>query len=102
MSVETVDKGLNRGFVQVTKVGCALARLLTEHERLWVDQAKRVNDDFALDGLDGIDDNSDGTRVQLLETLLGVDVNRREPAAEPGVRMVPSNDGFGSVVIVSA
>ena len=76
----------------MTDIGCGLTGFLAEHERLWVDQAESVNDDFALDGVDGVDDNGDGARSELLEGLLGVDVDGREPAAEARVGMVPADD----------
>lgn len=59
-----------------------MSRFLPEHEGLWVDEAESVDDDLALDGLDGIDHDGDGTRGELLEGLLGVNVDGREPAAE--------------------
>jgi hypothetical protein len=52
---------------------------------LRVDEAESVDDDLALDGLDRVDDYSDGARCELLERLLRVDINAREPAAETGM-----------------
>lgn len=57
---------------QVTR---ALPGLLTKHKGLGVDQAEGVNDNLALDGLNGVDDNGDSTRGKLLEGLLGVDID---------------------------
>jgi hypothetical protein len=85
VSVQTVDKGLDRGLVQVTQVGRALSGLLAKHKRLGVDESEGVNDDLALDRLDGIDDDGDGSGGQLLERLLGVDIDRRKPATETGM-----------------
>ena len=82
MSVEAVYQSLNRRFVKMSQVRCTLAWLLTKHERLWVDETESINDDFALDGLDGIYHDCDGARIQLLERLLGVDIDRRKPAAK--------------------
>lgn len=101
VSVEAVDQGLDGGLVEVAQVGCALARLLAKHEGLRVDQAEGIDDDLALDGLDGIDDDGDGSWGKLLEALLGVDINTRQPAAETRMRVVPSNDGFGPVYELS-
>ena len=92
MPVEAVNKRLDGGFVQVAQVGRALAGLLAHHEGLRVDQTERINDDLALDRLNGIDDDGDGAGGQLFEALLGVDVDRGQPAAEPGMGMVPAND----------
>lgn len=91
-----MDKGLNGGFVEVADVGGCLAWLLTEHEGLGVDEAEGVNDDLALDGLDGVDNDGDGARGELFEGLLGVDVYAREPTAEAGMGMVPTDDSFWS------
>jgi len=96
VSVETVNKRLNRRLVQVAQVGRALAGLLAEHEGLGVDQAEGVNDDLALHGLNRIHDDGDSSRCQLLETLLRVDIDGGEPAAEARMGMVPANDGFRS------
>jgi hypothetical protein len=42
------------------------------HERLRVDQSEGVDDDLAFDGLDWVDDDGDGARVELLKGLRGV------------------------------
>jgi hypothetical protein len=42
---------------------------------LRVDEAERVDDDLALDRLNGIDDNSDGAWCELLKRLLCVDID---------------------------
>jgi hypothetical protein len=63
---------------------------------VWVDEAEGVDDNFAFDGLDGVDDDGNSTRGELLKGLLGVDIDAGEPAAEARVRVVPSNDCFGS------
>lgn len=80
-----MDKCLNRGLVQVAKVGRALSGLLTQHEGLRVDQTEGIDDNLALDGLNGIDDNGDSAGCQLLEGLLRVDIDRRQPATETGM-----------------
>lgn len=85
VAVEAVDEGLDRGLVEVADVGRGLAGLVAHHERLRVDEAEGVDDDLALDRLDGVDDDGDGARCQLLERLLCVDVDRRQPAAEAGM-----------------
>lgn len=96
VTVETVDESLNGGLVEVAQVGSGLAGLLSEHEGLWVDEAEGVDDDLALDGLDGVDDDGDSARGELLERLLSVDVDGRQPAAEAGVGVVPADDGLWS------
>jgi hypothetical protein len=40
---------------------------------------------FALDGLDGVDDDGDGAGRELFKRLLGVYVDRGQPAAETGM-----------------
>jgi hypothetical protein len=55
---------------------------VAHHEGLRVDEAESVDDDLALDRLDGVDDDGDGAGRELLKRLLGVDVNRRQPAAK--------------------
>lgn len=67
MSVEAVDKRLDRRFVEMSQVGCTLARLLTEHERLRVDETESINNDFAFNGLNGVNDDGNSSRGQLLE-----------------------------------
>ena len=92
-----MDQSLDTGLVQMTQVGGGLSGLLAHHQGLWSDQAEGIDDDFAFDGLDGIDDDGDGARGELLKGLLGVDVDGGEPAAETGVRVVPADDCLGSV-----
>ena len=96
MPVEAVDERLDGGLVQVAEVGGRLPGLVAHHERLRVDEAEGVDDDLALDGLDGVDDDGDGARGQLLEGLLRVDVDGGEPAAEARVGVVPAYDGLVS------
>ena len=69
----------------MSDVRCGLPGLLSEHESLGVDKAESINDDLALDGLDRIDDDGDGAWCELLERLLGVDVDAGKPAAETGM-----------------
>lgn len=59
MTVETVDESLYRWFVNVTNVGCSLARFATSNNSLRVDKAEGVDDDFSFDGLDGVNDDCD-------------------------------------------
>lgn len=80
--------------VEVADVGSRLTWLLAGHQRLWVDKAESINDDLSLDRLNWINDDSDGSWVELLEGLLGVDIDRREPASKTWMRVIPSNDGF--------
>lgn len=94
MSVESVDECLDGWLVEVADVGSRLAWLLAGHEGLWVDETESVDDDLSLYGLNRINDNGDGPWVELLERLLGVDIDRREPASKTWMRVVPSNDGF--------
>lgn len=67
VTVEAVDESLDRWLVEVAQVGGGLAGLLSEHEGLWVDEAEGIDDDLALDGLDGVDDHGDGAGSELLE-----------------------------------
>lgn len=82
VAVEAVDEGLDRGLVQMADIGGGLAGFVAHHEGLWVYQAEGVDDDFALDRLDGVNHDGNGARGELLERLLCVDVDRRQPAAE--------------------
>jgi hypothetical protein len=63
-------------------VGGGLAGLVTHHESLGVNEAESIDDDFALDGLNGVNDNGDGAGCELFERLLCVDIDRGKPAAE--------------------
>jgi hypothetical protein len=40
---------------------------LAHHKKLRVDEAERIDNDFAFDGLDGVDHHRDRAGVQLLE-----------------------------------
>lgn len=63
MSVQTVNKSLNGGLVQMSDVTRRLPRLLTGHEGLRVDRSESVNDDFTTDRLDRVDDDGDCSGV---------------------------------------
>ena len=45
----------------MAKVGCCLSRFLTQHEELRANQPESVNNNFAFDGLDRVDDDSNGS-----------------------------------------
>jgi hypothetical protein len=42
---------------------------------VWVDEAEGIDDNFSFDGLDRVDDDGNGTRRELFEGLLGVDID---------------------------
>jgi hypothetical protein len=56
--------------------------------------SESVDNDFTLDGLNGVNDDGDGASGELLEGLLGIDVDTREPTAESRMRVVPSDNFF--------
>lgn len=95
VSVQAVDERLNGRLVQVAQIGCCLPGFLAHHNGLGLNQSEGIDDNLALDGLDGIDDHGDSTRRELFKRLLGVDIDGREPAAETRVRVVPTDNGFG-------
>lgn len=97
VSVQSVDKSLNGGLVEMAQVRGCLPGLLAHDDGLGLDKTESIDDDLTLDGLDGIDDDGDGTGRQLLERLLSVDIDGREPAAKTGVRVIPANNGFRSI-----
>lgn len=97
VAVETVDEGLNGRLVQMTQVGCCLAGLLAHDDGLWLDETEGINDDLALDGLDGVDDHGNGAGSELFKGLLSVDIDGRKPAAETRMRVVPANNGLWSI-----
>lgn len=76
MSIEAVDESLDGRFVQMSQVGCALTRFLTKHKRLWVDKSEGIDDYFALDRLNRINDYGDSSGGKLFEGLLGIDIDR--------------------------
>lgn len=92
-----------------------LARLAAAHDRLRVNKPKRVNHDFAFDGLDRVDDYTNGTGIQRFEGLgskskseprdgvacthlylLCVYIGTRQPTAEAGMGVIPPDDHFRS------
>ncbi len=100
MSVKTMDKSLDRWFVEVTQVGGCLSGLLSEHERLRIDESESVNNDLSFHRLNWVYNDGNGSGGKLLEGLLSVDIDAGKPAAETGVRMVPSDDGLRSTKLV--
>lgn len=69
MPVEPVDQRLYTRLVQVSQITRRLTRLLPRHHVLRVDAPESVNDDFAADGLDGVDDYCHCAGVELFERL---------------------------------
>jgi hypothetical protein len=66
---QNVDAYLNAGLLQVSDVARALSRFDAHHDLLRVDGPECINHDLALDGLDRVDDDCDGARIELLERL---------------------------------
>ena len=89
--IQPVDQRADRRFVQVPQIRRRLSRLLTEHDRLRINQSKRIDHHLPSHALHRVDDHGDEPRVQLLERLLRVDVHPRQPAPEPRVRVVPTH-----------
>lgn len=102
MSVEAVDERLNGRLVQVTQVRRALAWLLSKHKRLWIDKSEGIDDNLALDGLDGVNNHGNGSRCQLFEGLLCVDIYGGKPATETRMGMVPANNSLRSDMKISS
>ena len=69
MPIQPMDQGLDTWLVQVSDVRSGLPRLLVEQHELRVDGPEGVDDDLALDGLDRVHHDGDGTLIQLLEAL---------------------------------
>ncbi len=59
MSVESVDKGLNGGFVDMPDVRRRLTGFLTQDCGMGIDKAEGIDDYFAFDRLNRINDDSD-------------------------------------------
>lgn len=69
MPIQAMNQTLNARLVDVSDVRCRLTWFLAENNGMGVDQAESVDDDFAFDRLDGIDDYSYRTGVQAFEGL---------------------------------
>lgn len=59
----------------MTDIGRRLARFLSHDDGIGIDESKGIDDDFAWDRLDWIDDNCNCSRLQLLKRLLCIDVD---------------------------
>jgi hypothetical protein len=71
-----------------------LTGLLAHDDSLGLNKTESINDDLSLHRLDGIHDNGDSAGSELLEGLLGVDIDGGKPAAETGVGVIPANDSL--------
>ena len=52
VSIQSVNKGLNAGLVNVTDIRGGLSRLLSQNNGVRVDETEGINYNFPLDGLD--------------------------------------------------
>lgn len=75
VSVQAVDQSLNRWLIQVTQVRCCLPGFLAHDDGLGLNQSEGVDNNLALHGLDGVNDNRNSTGCKLLERLLSVDID---------------------------
>lgn len=57
MPIQPMNQRLNTRFVDMPNVGRRLAGFLAKDDAVRVDESECVDDDFALDGLDGVDDD---------------------------------------------
>lgn len=71
MAIQSVDQGLYTRLIDVSNIGCRLSWFLAHHDGVRVDKAEGIDHYLALDGLNGIDHDGDGARIQLLERLKG-------------------------------
>ena len=53
--------------VQMPNIARCLTGFLTSHDGVRVDRSERINDDFTTNRLDRINDDGDGTGVELFE-----------------------------------
>jgi hypothetical protein len=90
MTVQAMDECLDRRLLQMANIAGRLTRLVTEHHQLWIDQAKAVNDDFALDRLDRIDHQCHSSRMKRFKRALRVNVGGAQPTTK--ARMLISNE----------
>ena len=49
MPVQSMNQGLDAGLVDVSNVGCCLARLLTGEDCVRVDESESIDDDLSFD-----------------------------------------------------
>lgn len=69
MPVQPMYKRLNTRFIQMANITRRLPTLLTLNKVLRIYRSESVNDDFASDGLNRVNDNCDGSIVELFERL---------------------------------
>ena len=60
-------QSLNTWLVQMSNIARRLSRLLSAHDGVRIDRPECVDDDFSPDRLNRVDDDGNGTRVQLFE-----------------------------------
>ena len=89
VAIEAMNECLNGGFVEMPNGGSGLPRFLPQHHELRINETKTVNHDLSLHGLNGIHHQRHRAGIERLEGALGIDVRARQPAPEPGMRMIP-------------
>lgn len=62
-----MDEGLDGGFVDMSDIRCCLTRFIARNDSLRLYEPESVNDDLSLDGLNGVNNYGDGSRVEGLE-----------------------------------
>mmetsp|Transcript_9898 Transcript_9898/g.15865 ORF Transcript_9898/g.15865 Transcript_9898/m.15865 type:complete len:221 (+) Transcript_9898:722-1384(+) len=96
MTIESMNKCLNRRLLKMSNVARGLTRFLSQHHKLRIDQTEAVNDDLSFDGLDGVHNQGDSSAIESLKGGLCVDISRRKPATKPRMGVIPSYDHFRS------
>mmetsp|Transcript_687 Transcript_687/g.1083 ORF Transcript_687/g.1083 Transcript_687/m.1083 type:complete len:265 (+) Transcript_687:399-1193(+) len=96
VSIKSMNECLNGWFIEMSNIRSSLPGRLTKHHELRVDKPKAVNDDLSLDGLNGIDNECNSSRVKSLKRRLRIDVGGREPAPESRMGVIPAHDHFAS------
>lgn len=96
LSIEAVNESLNGRLMKMSDVGGGVPGLCAKHLKLRGNKAEGIDDNLALHRLYRINNDSNGTGIQLLKALLGIDVNTGKPAAKTGMGMVPTDNHFGT------
>mmetsp|Transcript_10239 Transcript_10239/g.21461 ORF Transcript_10239/g.21461 Transcript_10239/m.21461 type:complete len:286 (+) Transcript_10239:190-1047(+) len=92
MPIQPMNQCLNRRFMQMPNIRGSLPRLLPQHHQLGINQPKTIDDHLPLDRLNRIHHQRHRPGIQSLKRTLRIDIRRTQPAAEPGVGVIPPHD----------
>ena len=89
-----MSDGYEGGLLNVADVRGCLSGLNAHHDNLRINAAEGIDDYLTLDGLNGVHDHGNSTRIEHLLRFLSLNISSGQPRSKTGMRVVPTDTHF--------